>query len=270
VTTKKMSKRKATTQYRIELTLLISEDIDKFQRVDQWNFAAPACSVNLRGDAVFEEYPDDHYCASERVEKKLYKTPSDQEVESPMSHFFFGGGSLFHHVPEDNDKPLVKTMVNVLAPASGNVFWAQSHLHTGGVNATLRKNGEIVCVNRAHHGSDADPSKNAHNEQNHLVRIDSCYDQIEEGGVPFDMGDVFTTESYYYGGTDDARFVGDGASGEHKNVMSMFFMGVVLDGSSQYMTEDRTSFNLWNDLVNVAGVKSKSQMEEAKNQHLRS
>ena len=31
------------------------------------------------------------------------------------------------------------------------------------------------------------------------------------------------------------------------------FLGVVFDGDSEFMTKNRTSFNLWNDFVNVAG-----------------
>ena len=42
-----VSEHRKTTKYRFEMDLLISKDVGKFKRVDQWNFAAPACSVNL-------------------------------------------------------------------------------------------------------------------------------------------------------------------------------------------------------------------------------
>ncbi len=72
--------------------------------------------------------------------------------------------------------------------------------------------------------------------------------------IRFEAGDVFETKSYYYGGTDDDRFSSRLAAGEHKNVMSMFLTGVVLDGDSKFLSEERTSFSLWNDFVNMAGI----------------
>lgn len=228
--------RKTTMKYRVELDLLISEDMRAFQRVDQWNFAAPACSINLKGDAILEDYPSDNFC-------------SDSFAR------YSGGGSLFHQIPENDEVPYVRTFVNVMAPSGGRMVFAQSHLHTGGVNATLYKNGEIVCATEAEYGSNSDPISNARDEQNHLVRISSCYDQIgKDYGIRFEAGDVFRTESYYYGGTDDVRFSSKLAAGEHRNVMSMFFMGVVLDGDSRFTTDDRTSFSLWNDFVHLAGI----------------
>ena len=235
--------KRVTTKYRIELDLLVSRDIHKFKRVDQWNFAAPACSININGDGVFEDYPADNYCASSKS-------------SNPALVLSFGSGSLFHHVPENNQNPYLRTIVHVPAPSGGTMVWAQSHLHTGGINATLYQNGKIICTSEAAYGTNPDVFTNARDEQNHLVQISSCYDQIRDG-IAFAAGDVFTTESYYYAGTDDDRFSNRLVAGEHKNVMSMFFTGVVLDGTSKFLTGARTSFNLWNDFVHVAGLKSK-------------
>ena len=69
---------------------------------------------------------------------------------------------------------------------------------------------------------------------------------------------MLTTETIYHGGIDDDRFVGYGSSGEHKNVMSMFFLGVVFEGDAEYLTKKRTSFNLWNDFVRIAGYNNTS------------
>jgi hypothetical protein len=242
-------RKRITTKYRIELDFLVSRDVHKFQRVDQWNFAAPACSININGDAVFEDYPADNFCA---------KRNSTIHSLSPAFVLAYGSGSLFHHVPENNEEPYLRTTVNVPAPSGGKMVWAQSHLHTGGINATLYKNGKIICATETVYGTNPDVLTNARDEQNHLVRISSCYDQIQDG-ISFDAGDVFTTESYYYAGTDDDRFSKSLVAGEHKNVMSMFFMGVILDGNSKFLIEDRTSVNLWNDFVHVAGLQLKKK-----------
>jgi len=246
-TTASSSEPTTTTSYRIELDLLIAKEVDKFTRVEQWNLAAPSCSVNMEGNPVFEEYPPDSFCHKNSLVGK-------SESNIPSSVFFSGGGALFHHIPEQPDEdPYVRTATSLVAPAGGILVWSQSHLHTGGVNATLYRNGKVLCSTTAIYGTDPDPSTNARNERGHLVGVTSCYDQIGPEGVRFDKGDVFTTESYYYGATNDPN-LGPITGGEHKNVMSMFFLGVVLEGTAEYITENRTSFNLWNDFVPLAGV----------------
>jgi len=235
-----------TTKYRIEVDLLISKDVNKFKRIDQWTLAAPACAVNLNGDAVFEEYPPDNYCFNN----------TDSLV--------FGDGSLFHSVPEDDVNPYLKTKINVLAPAGGSIFWAQSHLHSGGINGTLLLNGEVICTAGTVYGTDSNKATNARNEQNHVIQVEPCYSEIGERGIRFEQGDVFTTESFYYGGTDDERMDGIDAAGEHKNVMSMFGLGVVFDGDADYITEKRTSFNLWNNFVHIAGYHGRKSAHQKK------
>jgi len=272
---------------RIEVDLLVSKDVELFRRVEQWNFAAPSCSVNLNGDGILEDYPPDNFCAKKKNTNTNTKTNSDGHAYPTVhnlrhSDLWFGGGSLFHHIAQNNEHPYQKTTLRVMAPTSGRLLWAQSHLHTGGINATLYKNDKPVCTTSATYGTNSDAGNNARNEKNHLVRIGSCYDQIgseantntntntnnnnnnnnnsnnnsapRHAGISFEEGDVFTTETYYYGGTDDDRFSTPLAAGEHKNVMSMFFLGVVLDGSSSFLTRPRTSFNLWNDFVHVADI----------------
>jgi len=242
--------KSTTTKYTLELDVLVSTDIHKFQRVDQWNFAAPSCSVNIVGDSILEDYPSDSYCAKPSLLPKQYT----KAMSSAHAVLSTGDGALFHQVYENNEAPYLRTSVSVLAPTGGKIVWAQSHLHTGGVNATLYKNGVPVCSTKAQHGTNEDSSTNARNERNHLIRISSCYDQIKSG-IRFEKDDVFTTESYYYAGTDDARFSNTLAAGEHRNVMSMFPTGVVFDGTSDFLTEHRTSFNEWNDFVHVAGLR---------------
>merc|ERR1711907_860585 len=118
-------------------------------------------------------------------------------------------------------------------------------------------------------GTDPNPTTNARNEQNHLVRITSCYDQLPLDGIQFEYGDVFMVETFYYAGVDDDRFSNPyQTAGEHKNSMSMFFTGVVFDGDSEFLTTaKRSSFDLWNDFVHVAGIryfKKKRQKETSK------
>lgn len=140
------------------------------------------------------------------------------------------GGGSFHQVPQQsNEEPYYKSTSTLVSPASGTIVYAQSHLHTGGVNATIYRNGIPICSNTAEHGTNPDPSTNTGNEQNHIVSIDSCYDKISSTGIHLDIGDVLTTESYYYGGNDDARFSSELAAGEHKNAMSIVFVGIVFD-----------------------------------------
>jgi len=218
-----------TTKYQIQVDLLISRDIEKFKLVDQWQLTAPACV------AVYEDYATDNFCFNDTISLEA------------------GGGSLFHQIPENDVHPYVKTKINVLAPAGGNILWAQSHVHTGGINATLLLNGDVICSTSTVYGTDSNEITNARNEQNHLIRIEPCYTEIGETGIRFDTGDVITAESFYYGGTQDERFVGIGAAGEHKNVMSMFFMGVIFDGDTDYLTKKRTSFSYWNNFVPISG-----------------
>jgi len=247
--TKQQPRTTTTTKYRIELDLLIAREVRKFRRVEQWSFAAPSCSININGDPVFERYPPDNYCYTKHNNL------------GNLSTLYIGGGSLFHQIPLQplNEDPFVRTALSILAPTGGQLVWVQSHLHTGGVNATLYRNGEIVCATEAVYGTNSDASTNARDERGHLIRIASCYDQLPAGGIRFESGDVFVTESYYYGGAiDDDRLVQQQTpgivGGEHKNVMSMFFTGVVLDGDADFVTMERTSFNLWNNFVPVAGV----------------
>lgn len=227
------------TKYRVEVDLLISKDMDKFVRVDQWNFAAPACTLNILGEGIFEDYPLDNFCSD----------------LSPSENLEFGGGSLFHNVARNDERPLVQTKLSAVAPIGGKVLWAQSHLHTGGINATLRLNGHTLCATTTQYGTDPNIISNARNEANHLVEITSCYDQIGSNGIRFDQGDVFTIESIYYAGTDDHRMTEPEAAGEHKNVMSMFFTAIEFDGTTELLTEKRTSWNLWNHFAPIAGRK---------------
>ena len=187
--------------------------------------------IELDRDAVVEDYPTDNFCA---------KTNSTTRGVRPSFAQYSRGGSR-------------RTFINVIAPTGGWMVWAQSHLHTGGINATLYKIREAICTNEAAYGSNLDPTSNARDEQNHLVRISSCYEQIGDR-IRFEAGDVFDTKSYYYGRMDDDRFSSMLAAREHKNVMSMFFTGVVLDGDFKFLAEERPSFGLWNDFVNMAGT----------------
>jgi len=239
-----------TTKYQIQVDWLISRDIEAFTRIDQWAFAAPACHVNYHGDPLFKEYSPDNYCYT----------------HENGNGYYAGGGSLFHQIElqeddndDDDDYSYVETKISYIAPASGRMVWAQSHLHTGGVSATLRLNGKVICSTETTYGTNMDETTNAGNEQNHLIRIDSCYgtDIFQNSdGIHFEEGDVLTTESIYNGSINDHRFVGYGAGGEHKNVMSMFFTGVVFEGDTTFLTtEKRTSFNGWGDLnsINIHG-----------------
>lgn len=229
-----------TTKYQIQVDMLITRDIDKIKRVDSWALAAPECRVNLKGEAVFETYKPDSFCYNNTLST------------------FTGDNSLFHHIElqEDNENPYVKTMVSSVAPSSGLIVLANSHMHTGGVNATLMINGIPLCSTGTIYGTDSNTKTNARNEQNHLIHIESCHhaDFYKKGGHRFKAGDIFTMESFYHGGNNDARFIGDGAAGEHKNVMSFFTTNVVFDGDAPYMSKKRTSFNAFGNIIHTLGL----------------
>ena len=229
-----------TTKYQIQVDMLITRDIDKIKRVDSWTLAAPECHVNLKGEAVFETYKPDSFCYNNTLST------------------FTGDNSLFHHIElqEDDENPYVKTMVSSVAPSSGLIVLANSHMHTGGVNATLMINGIPLCSTGTIYGTDSNTKTNARNEQNHLIHIESCYhaDFYKKGGHRFKAGDIFTMESFYHGGNNDARFIGDGAAGEHKNVMSYFTTNVVFDGDAPYMSKKRTSFSATGNIIHTLGL----------------
>jgi len=232
--------KKTKTKYRIEVDLNISREIDKFKRIDMWTLSAPACHVNQKGVSVFEKLTPDGYC---------YNNTGS----------FNGGGSLYHKIDlqdDDSSNPLVETKINIIAPASGLIVYGVGHLHTGGVSATLRINGKEICTTGTTYGTNSNETTNARNEQNHLIAIDSCYDTpiYKDGGIRFKEGDVITAESIYNGSSNDDRFVGHGAAGEHKNVMSFFTIGVIFDGNSEWLTEKRNTRTLFNNFFHSVGL----------------
>jgi hypothetical protein len=183
-----------TTKYQMQIDVLVSEDVGQFQGVDMWGLAAPACSM-------LESHPADDACATRSA------FASDNQ------------GSGFHQIEENNTAPETKTKASFLAPVGGVIAFASNHLHSGGMNATLLVNDQVVCASGTVYGNNSDVVTNAGNEQNHLVYIAPCADVGQ--GRRFEKGDTLTVESFYYAGADDERFTGVGAGGEHKNVMSV-------------------------------------------------
>lgn len=221
-TTKKKDRTKTTTKYRIEIDLLISKDIESFDRVDIWTISAPSCLNEPKGG-----FPRDSACFSKK----------------PKKH-----APPFHHVPAlSTEQPYYKTSLSVETLVNGNILFAQGHLHSGGVNATFLQNGRIICTNTAEYGTDSDPSTNVGNEQNRLTYLSSCYNQIPTGGIQFEKGDVLTVETYYYGGANHPQYSSNLSSGDHKNVMSMFFAAVFIEQTVKTFALSRNSIAIWND-----------------------
>jgi len=183
------------TKYRIEVDFLVTRDLESFINPVKWGIDAPHCSGRL-----------------------------------PAGNMCMNGGSAHHEVPQQpNEQPYFLAANSFLAPADGTILFGQGHLHTGAVNITLYQNGEIICTNIAEHGTNPDPSTNVGNEQNHLIGLSSCYDQIPTGGIRILRGDALLLEAYYHGGTEDARFSSELAAGEHLNVMSKLLLVVDFD-----------------------------------------
>ena len=53
-----------TTKYQIQVELLISKEVEKFQHVDLWTISAPACST-------LKQYPADDFCSPDHERKEL-------------------------------------------------------------------------------------------------------------------------------------------------------------------------------------------------------
>lgn len=178
------------TKYRLELNFLVSRNIESFKPITFWQLFGPLCDT-YRGSA----------CGAGGV--KSLKG--------------YGGGAAYFEVPElPNEEPYFKTEASIASPASGELFVSFAHLHTGAVNSTLYLNGEPVCTSIATHGTDPDPSTNVGNEQDHLVYISSC-----DHTIRFEVGDVWSWDSYYYGGLDDPRFSSPELAGARKRGLSI-------------------------------------------------
>lgn len=186
-----------TTKYRIEIDLLVSRNTGSFKPITFWVLFGPLCGNKHRDN-----------CVSVLRERT-------------------GGGAPYYHVPEQpNKQPYHKIDASIVSPASGELFHARAHLHAGGVNSTLYLNGESICTSIATHGTNPDSSTNAGNEQNHLIHQNTC---DWPDGIRFEIGDAWSWDAYYYGGTDDPRFSSTKAAGEHLNAMSMFIMAINFD-----------------------------------------
>lgn len=192
--------------------MFLSSDLDKFKNVQILQLYANYCDFKSELFLnVNRREPLREYCSGVTL----------QEARTSKR------GNNFNIELQDDDDPHVLTKMSYISQRSGKIVFAQSHLHTGAVNATLRINGEIICSTGTKYGNDMNPSTNARNEQNHLVHIDTCLETgiFDDGGINFNIGDVITSESIYFAGINDDR-LDDGMGGEHKMAMSWFFMYV--------------------------------------------
>lgn len=227
------------TAYTAELELLVSYETEKFIKVDQLAFAAPKC-VSYR--SALEEYSANDFCASLK--------PGDPDA--PIL-----SGSFFHQVYENATHPMVKTVGRWLLEHGGRLVWAQPHLHTGGVNATFRLNGQVVCSSSTVYGTDPNATNNARNEYGHLIKIPNCMDKTSHPqGLRFEADDVLEIETIYNVDPKDSRLP-HGTGGTHTNVMSMLFTAIVLDSSQRAHLEQvvpyaYSSFSRWDNWLSVS------------------
>lgn len=232
-----------TTKYQIQVELLISKEVEKFQHVDLWTISAPACST-------LKQYPADDFCSPDHMEGARGA----------------GQGSFFHQIEGNNEEPEVKTKIDVLAPDGGVLTWMIAHIHSGARSASLLINDQVICVSDAVYGNNSDMTTNAYNEQNHLVHITPCF---MDSVIRFEQGDKLTVESIYYAGEDDANFKGFGAGGEHKNVMSFFGLGTAFDGKKDSNDYSSPLFNNFDSRHYYGGLNGISTTEvSASNTHL--
>jgi hypothetical protein len=79
-------------------------------------------------------------------------------------------------VPSKNNKFELVSPVWT-SPINGRVVTVVSHLHDGGVNLRLQKDGQDVCVSEAEYGS-VSRSEGHHyaKEKSHITRMFECYD----------------------------------------------------------------------------------------------
>lgn len=204
-------KSATATKYQIQIDMFISRDVNKFKKIETIELYANSCDVMSK---FFETDQTSQYCVGIKNE------------EISLSYYVTEG--LYHQIElQEDDDPHVVTSMSYISQKSGKIVYAQGHLHAGAVNATFSINGNTVCSAETTYGTDPNQRTNARNEKNHLIDISPCYDTAiyEDGGVEFSKGDILTSESIYYGGINDDR-LSYGAGGEHKNVMSWFFLGV--------------------------------------------
>lgn len=196
--------------YTAELELLVTYETEKFVKVEQIAYSAPKC---VRYQRFLEPYPANDYCVT-----------SGPDADPNASDW-----KTYHNVYENATHPLVRTVGRWVLGHGGRMVWATPHLHTGGVNATIRINGEVVCSSMATHGNSSNVETNAGNEYGHLVRIDDCISiHSHPEGVRFEKDDVLEVESIYNVDPLDNRLP-PGTGGTHTNAMSLLFTATVLD-----------------------------------------
>lgn len=191
-----------TTQYEIQIDFMLTRDIEKIQPINSWTLMAPSCYEGIgKGLGVNTSYIEEVVVGG--------CTP-------------FVEGSVYHNVFRNNTEPEKASTGRWLAHFDGVVRKAVGHLHTGGLNISLKINGEDICTAHTEYGTEpwSEDVDNARDEYGHLINIYDCFnDTTIPEGVVIQAGDLVEVTSYYYVGDDDDRLP-EGGGGSHLNVMS--------------------------------------------------
>jgi hypothetical protein len=130
-----------------------------------------------------------------------------------------------YNIEENNAQPLRATEYSWDSQVDGEVVFGVGHLHNGGVNITLSRNGVEVCTTVPVYGTE---EGKAGNEKGYLVGAPPCIKKGETNtdSVHVEAGDTLTVRSLYWVGSGVDPTGSKLPGGFHGGVMSLFYLGV--------------------------------------------
>ena len=125
--------------------------------------------------------------------------------------------ATFYSALRDDVNPVHHVSYSIRIAARLDLLFAVGHLHTGGLNITLSKNGQLLCTSLPTYGTQPGVPGD---EKGYLVRMSPC---LEGGSGPVELyrGDVVSIDGYYYVGSNDTRLLY--SDGTHLNVMAYMY-----------------------------------------------
>jgi hypothetical protein len=146
-------------------------------------------------------------------------TPDASAVKPIRIYVLDGSGcKIEYNIKGDDTNPYSVTEYSWTSPASGDIAFAQGHVHNSGINVSLLINNKAQCTSEPRYGTE--PGKPG-NEMGFIVAMSTCSD-----GFSIKAGDTITVRAVYYVGFDDTT--GSGVpGGSHGGVMALFYLGAL-------------------------------------------
>lgn len=138
----------------------------------------------------------------------------------PVRIFVLDGSNcaIEYNIEANDANPYQVTQHSWIAPSSGDIAFAQGHVHNAGVNITLLVNDEVACVSIPRYGTEP---KTPGNEKGFIVEFSTCRTKFV-----IKAGDRIGVRAVYYVGHNDTT--GSGVpGGSHGGVMALFYLGAV-------------------------------------------